>query len=100
MSPSDRPRDLLALAENDYQAALILARAENPQTDAAGFHLQQAAESRILVKASCFFVSFVVKLPVSCPPNPLIHQLTNQLIPLFQPKIAGLEKMLKFLIKN
>jgi HEPN domain-containing protein len=38
------PRQLLALAERDYQAALILARAENPQKDAAGFHLQQCVE--------------------------------------------------------
>jgi len=47
MSPADRPRELLALAENDYQAALILARAENPQADAAGFHLQQAVEKSL-----------------------------------------------------
>ncbi len=39
MRPTDRPRDLLALAEKDYQAALILAHADDPQTDAAGFHL-------------------------------------------------------------
>jgi len=47
MSPADRPRELLALAENDYKAALILARAENPQADAAGFHLQQAVEKSL-----------------------------------------------------
>ena len=29
MSPADKPSDLLALAENDYQAALILARAQS-----------------------------------------------------------------------
>lgn len=47
MSPTDAPRELLELAERDYQAALILARAENPQTDAAGFHLQQAVEKSL-----------------------------------------------------
>ncbi|MHC4508135.1 MAG: HEPN domain-containing protein [Planctomycetota bacterium] len=47
MSPADRPRELLSLAVNDYQAALILAGAENPQTDAAGFHLQQAVEKSL-----------------------------------------------------
>jgi len=47
MSPTDRPSELLALAENDYQAALILALAENPQADAAGFHLQQAVEKSL-----------------------------------------------------
>ena len=49
MSPTDRPRELLELAERDFQAALILAHAENPQTDAAGFHLQQAAEKSLKV---------------------------------------------------
>jgi HEPN domain-containing protein len=47
MSPADRPRELLALAEKDYKAALILARADDPQTDAAGFHLQQAVEKAL-----------------------------------------------------
>ena len=47
MSPTDRPRELLELAERDYEAALILAHAENPQTDAAGFHLQQAVEKSL-----------------------------------------------------
>ena len=49
MSPTDRPRELLRLAERDFQAAWILAHAENPQTDAAGFHLQQAAEKSLKV---------------------------------------------------
>ena len=44
MRPANRFRELLALAENDYQAALILARAEDPQMDASGFHLQQTIE--------------------------------------------------------
>jgi len=47
MSPADTPRELLKLAERDYQAAMILAHAENPQTDTAGFHLQQAAEKSL-----------------------------------------------------
>lgn len=47
MSPTDAPRDLLKLAERDYQAALILAHAPDPQMDAAGFHLQQAVEKSL-----------------------------------------------------
>jgi HEPN domain-containing protein len=47
MSPADKPRELLALAEKDYKAALILAHADEPQTDAAGFHLQQAVEKSL-----------------------------------------------------
>jgi HEPN domain-containing protein len=47
MSPTDAPRDLLTLAEKDYKSALILARAADPQMDAAGFHLQQAAEKSL-----------------------------------------------------
>lgn len=47
MSPTDAPRELLALAERDYKAALILARAQDPQMDAAGFHLQQAVEKSL-----------------------------------------------------
>lgn len=47
MSPTDAPRELLKLAERDYQAALILAHAEDPQADAAGFHLQQAVEKAL-----------------------------------------------------
>jgi HEPN domain-containing protein len=47
MSPTDAPRDLLTLAEKDYKSALILARASDPQMDAAGFHLQQAVEKSL-----------------------------------------------------
>ena len=47
MSPPDLPWQLLTLAERDYRAALILARAEEPQTDAAGFHLQQSVEKAL-----------------------------------------------------
>ncbi len=44
MSLTDKPRELLALAEKDYRAALILAHAAEPEMDAAGFHLQQMVE--------------------------------------------------------
>ncbi len=47
MSPTDTPHELLELAKKDYKAAMILARAEDPQTDAAGFHLQQAVEKSL-----------------------------------------------------
>ncbi len=47
MSPTDAPRELLALAERDGKAAWILARAPNPQMDAAGFHLQQMVEKSL-----------------------------------------------------
>lgn len=47
MNPTDAPRELLALAERDHKAALILARAADPQMDAAGFHLQQAVEKSL-----------------------------------------------------
>ena len=41
MSPSDMPHELVALAERDHRAAVILARADEPQKDAAGFHLEK-----------------------------------------------------------
>ena len=47
MSPPDMPQELIALAERDYRAALILARAEDPQEDPAGFHLQQSVEKSL-----------------------------------------------------
>jgi HEPN domain-containing protein len=47
MSPTDAPRELLTLAERDAKAALILARAPEPQMDAAGFHLQQMVEKSL-----------------------------------------------------
>lgn len=47
MTPTDKSHELLALAEKDYKAALILARAEDPQMDAAGFHLQQTVEKSL-----------------------------------------------------
>lgn len=47
MSPRDMPRELLALARRDHEAAWILARAENSQKDAAGFHLQQSVEKSL-----------------------------------------------------
>jgi HEPN domain-containing protein len=47
MSPTDAPRELLALAEKDGKSAWILARAPNPEMDAAGFHLQQMVEKSL-----------------------------------------------------
>ena len=47
MSPPDTAQQLLALAQKDFKAALILAHAAEPQTDAAGFHLQQAVEKAL-----------------------------------------------------
>ena len=47
MNPTDAPRELLTLAERDGKAALILARAPEPQMDAAGFHLQQMVEKSL-----------------------------------------------------
>jgi len=47
MSPTDAPRELLALAEKDGKAAWKLARAPDPQMDAAGFHLQQMVEKSL-----------------------------------------------------
>lgn len=45
MSPSDRPHDLLTLAEKDYGAAKILAHADDPQTDAAGGEIVESVVS-------------------------------------------------------
>lgn len=47
MSPAGKSRELITLAEKDYKAALILAGADDPQMDAAGFHLQQAVEKSL-----------------------------------------------------
>ena len=35
------------MAERDYRAALILAGADEPEKDAAGFHLQQSVEKAL-----------------------------------------------------
>jgi HEPN domain-containing protein len=47
MSPNDSPGELIKLAEKDYRAAQILALADDPQMDTAGFHLQQAVEKAL-----------------------------------------------------
>ncbi len=47
MSPTDAPRELLALAEKDAKAARILAQAPEPEMEAAGFHLQQTVEKSL-----------------------------------------------------
>lgn len=74
MSPADRPHELLELAERDYQAALILARAENPQTDAAGFHLQQAVEKSLKVWLALKGIDY----PRTHDLNPLLGLLEDQ----------------------
>jgi HEPN domain-containing protein len=74
MSPTDRPRDLLTLAERDYQAALILARAENPQLDVAGFHLQQAVEKSLKAWLALKGVDY----PGTHDLNPLLGLLEDQ----------------------
>jgi HEPN domain-containing protein len=74
MSPIDRPRELLELAERDFQAALILAHAENPQTDAAGFHLQQAVEKSLKVWLALDGVDY----PRTHDLNPLLGLLEDQ----------------------
>ena len=53
MSPPDTAQQLLALAQKDFKAALILAHAAEPQTDAAGFHLQQAVEKSLKAWEDC-----------------------------------------------
>lgn len=47
MSPHNQAIELLSLAQKDYKAAVILARAEEPQMEAAGFHLQQTVEKAL-----------------------------------------------------
>lgn len=73
MNPVNRPRELLALAEKDYQAAMILARAENPQTDAAGFHLQQAVEKAL----KAWMASKGIDYPKTQDLNPLLGLLED-----------------------
>jgi HEPN domain-containing protein len=74
MSPADRPRELLALAEKDYKAALILARADDPQTDAAGFHLQQAVEKALKAWLALRGIDY----PKTHDLNPLLGLLEDQ----------------------
>lgn len=66
--------ELLALAEKDYQAALILARAEDPQMDAAGFHLQQAVEKSLKAWLALKRVDY----PRTHDLNPLLGLLEDQ----------------------
>ena len=74
MSPTDSARELLELAERDYQAALILAHADNPQTDAAGFHLQQAVEKSLKAWLALKGVDY----PRTHDLNPLLGLLEDQ----------------------
>jgi HEPN domain-containing protein len=68
------PYELLALAEKDYKAALILARAEDPQTEAAGFHLQQAIEKSLKAWLALRGVDY----PRTHDLNPLLGLLEDQ----------------------
>ncbi|MHC4167802.1 MAG: HEPN domain-containing protein [Planctomycetota bacterium] len=74
MSPTDAPRELLKLAGRDHQAALILAHAETPQPDAAGFHLQQAVEKALKVWLALRGVDY----PKTHDLNPLLGLLEDQ----------------------
>jgi HEPN domain-containing protein len=74
MSPIDAPRDLLMLAEKDYRAAQILARADDPQMDAAGFHLQQAVEKSL----KAWLVLKRIDYPRTHDLNPLLGLLEDQ----------------------
>jgi HEPN domain-containing protein len=74
MSPTDVPHELLKLAERDYQAALILAHAGNPQVDAAGFHLQQAVEKSLKVWLALKGVDY----PKTHDLNPLLGLLEDE----------------------
>jgi len=74
MSLTDRPRDLLMLAERDYQAALILAHADEPQPDAAGFHLQQAVEKSLKAWLALKGIDY----PRTHDLNPLLGLLEDQ----------------------
>jgi len=74
MSPTDVPHELLALAERDYQAARILAQAETPQMDAAGFHLQQAVEKSLKAWLALRSIDY----PRTHDLNPLLGLLEDQ----------------------
>ena len=74
MSPPDTPHELLKIAERDYQAALILGRAEDPQMDAAGFHLQQAVEKSLKAWLALKRIDY----PRTHDLNPLLGLLEDQ----------------------
>ena len=74
MSLTDAAMELLTPAERDYQAAVTLAHAENPQPDAAGFHLQQAAEKSL----KAWLVLKGIDYPRTHDLNPLLGLLEDQ----------------------
>ena len=74
MSPTDAPRELMKLAERDYQAILILALADDPHADAAGFHLQQAVEKSL----NAWLVLKGIDYPRTHDLNPLLGLLEDQ----------------------
>ena len=74
MSPTDTPRELLTLAQRDFRAALILARADTPQMDAAGFHLQQAVEKSL----KAWLILKRIDYPRTHDLNPLLGLLEDE----------------------
>jgi len=58
MSPHNQAIELFALAQKDYKAAMILARAKDPQMEAAGFHLQQTVEKALKAWLSLSGIAF------------------------------------------
>ena len=74
MSPTDAPRELIKLAERDYQSALILAHASAPQPDVAGFHLQQTVEKALKAWLALKGIDY----PRTHDLNPLLGLLEDQ----------------------
>ncbi|MEN6425774.1 MAG: HEPN domain-containing protein [Phycisphaerales bacterium] len=74
MSPTDRPRELLEIAKNDYDSAIVLVHAEKPQRDAAGFHLQQAVEKSL----KAWLALKRIEYPKTHDLNPLLGLLEDQ----------------------
>jgi HEPN domain-containing protein len=58
MSPHNQAIELLSLAQKDHKAAVILAHAQEPQMEAAGFHLQQTVEKALKAWLSLMDVDF------------------------------------------
>lgn len=58
MSPRKQANDLLLLAQKDYKAAVILAHADEPEMEAAGFHLQQSVEKALKAWLAQMDISF------------------------------------------
>lgn len=74
MSPTEKPHELLILAQRDHRAALTLAHTDPPQMDAAGFHLQQAVEKSL----KAWLVLKRIDYPRTHDLNPLLGLLEDQ----------------------